>query len=35
MRKVWILHNPWIVLRQVAIDTLSKNPWIAQTMDRC
>ena len=30
MRKVWILRNPWIVLRKVAIDTLRKNPWIAQ-----
>ena len=30
MRKVWILRNPWIVLRKVSIDTLRKNPWIAQ-----
>ena len=30
MRKVWILRNPWIVLRKVVIDTLLKNPWIAQ-----
>ena len=32
MRKVWILRNPWIVLRKVAIDTLCKNPWIAQQL---
>ena len=30
MHKVWILRNPWIVLRKVVIDTLRKNPWIAQ-----
>ena len=28
MRKVWVLRNPWIVLREVVIDTLHKNPWI-------
>ena len=32
MRKVWILRNPWIVLRKVAIHALHKNPWIAHKL---